>query len=92
MWRSRWPITTPSRARPKAARRAGLQFAALSGAEVEKVLTVKAAGAVACGQGTGAANVAKLKGTLADFQMMIGMSSASAVATVRQGALQFLMS
>ena len=59
----------------------------LIGAEVEKVLTVKAAGAFPNGQGTGAANVAKLKGTLADFQMMIGMSSASAVATVRQAML-----
>lgn len=59
----------------------------LIGQEVEKVLTVKAAGAWPDGHGTGASNVAKLKGTLADFQTMIGMSSASAVATVRQAML-----
>lgn len=56
-------------------------------AEVEKVMTQKAAAAFPDRVGTGGSNVAKLKGTLTDFQGLIGMSSSSAVATIRQAML-----
>ena len=56
-------------------------------AEVEKVMTQKAAAAFPDRVGTGGSNVAKLKGTLSDFQGLIGMSSSSAVATIRQAML-----
>lgn len=56
-------------------------------AEVDKVLAQKSAGLFQSRLATGSANISKLKGTLSDFQGMIGMSSASAVATIRQAML-----
>ncbi len=55
--------------------------------EVNKVMMQHAASSFPGGTATGSANIAKLKGTLSDFQYMIGMSSTSAVATVRQAML-----
>ncbi len=55
--------------------------------EVNKVMMQHAAASFPGGTATGSANIAKLKGTLSDFQYMIGMSSTSAVATVRQAML-----
>lgn len=53
-------------------------------AEVNAVLTQKAASAFGSGTGAGAANVARLSGTLGEFQNMMAMSSASAVQTIKQ--------
>ena len=53
-------------------------------AEVTAVLRQKAAGIFQGGNSTGPANVARLQGTLADFQGLLAMSSASAVNTVKQ--------
>ena len=52
--------------------------------EVNAVLLQKAASAFGGGTGSGAANVARLSGTLGEFQNMMAMSSASAVQTVKQ--------
>lgn len=52
--------------------------------EVETVIMTKAAAAFPSSRDTGQQNTAKIKGTLSDFQYMIGMSSTSAVQTIRQ--------
>ncbi|PTE19023.1 hypothetical protein C5F48_23475, partial [Cereibacter changlensis JA139] len=56
--------------------------------DVNAVLARKAAGIFQGGDqelsGRGAANIARLKGTLGDFQSMMAMSSASAVQTIKQ--------
>lgn len=52
--------------------------------EVNAVLARKAAGIFQGSSGAGAANIARLKGTLGDFQSMMAMSSASAVQTIKQ--------
>src|SRR5690606_28614313 len=59
----------------------------LSTAEVNAVLQQKAAGMFKGANATGPANVSRLQGTLAAFQSMMAMSSASAVHTVRQAML-----
>lgn len=56
-------------------------------AEVNAVLQQKAAGMFQGANATGPANVSRLQGTLAAFQSMMAMSSASAVHTVRQAML-----
>ncbi|MBT9247963.1 conjugal transfer protein TraG N-terminal domain-containing protein (plasmid) [Gemmobacter fulvus] len=55
--------------------------------EVDKVLAQKSAAMFQSRVATGGSNISKLRGTLSDFQSMIGMSSASAVATIRQAML-----
>lgn len=55
--------------------------------EVDKVLAHKAAAMFPNRDATGGSNVAKLKGTLSDFQNMMGMSSTSAVGTIKQAML-----
>lgn len=52
--------------------------------EVDKVLQQKAASIFQGSDASGAANVARLQGTLSDFQSMMAMSSASAVQTIKQ--------
>ncbi|MFC3058399.1 conjugal transfer protein TraG N-terminal domain-containing protein [Paenirhodobacter populi] len=52
--------------------------------EVNAVLQQKAAGLYQGVNATGAANVARLQGTLGDFQNLMAMSSASAVSTIKQ--------
>jgi conjugal transfer mating pair stabilization protein TraG len=52
--------------------------------EVNKVLEQKAAAMFQGSNSTGASNIARLQGTLSDFQSMLAMSSASAVQTIKQ--------
>lgn len=55
--------------------------------EVNTVIMHHAAAAYPGSRDNGGQNIAKLKGTLSDFQYMIGMSSTNSVATIKQAML-----